>query len=1848
MVEPARSDGIVLESTASKVRIFLLELAEGTSSYRSLHNLTEQVEHQYHGRFIVELLQNAHDALFPLDQDGKSTGRIEIALKDEGDFGALYVANDGNPFSVSNFNHISQLGQSDKDPQESIGNKGIGFRSVLEISSTPQIFSRSSEKSPNFDGFCFGFSPDVIRDLSKPVLSLFHHRSIPQDDLHSSTLREWSDSLAERFRTKVSLQAAAANIGTDAWLEKQLSFLSPYLLPLPLRSTQASPEVAEFASRGFATVIRLPLKGRAAQLLVRSKIEELNGNALLFLDRAAFLTLDSGVNRRELARTTLAATAAKNAGTVVTISDGLESTERHYKVWSRTIVLSEAPISVQAAIKELPGRWPELREARVSIAVAMGDEPEPGTVSVVLPTLVQTGCGAHVSASFFAEMSRTNIDFGAGKELAPTNDAHYNRFLFFEAARLAVSAIASELAGGDTTDARAIIDLLAPLGSDQKAIERWKVLTTQAAGELGADIRTAHWFLADDGWGSLEDISLLPVLKNANLVVDELLREHAVFSAFVSGLRTRAEQIKALSEANGIPVTPNEDDLADTVESIAAALHGKIGIDWNLFWADVIELFNGDLKPLTGKRVLLGNDGQLHTGGSNKETVFFVPIRGGGDDEDFDGASQIKDIPSSLRPFVAFLDESIRVTEEKNNRLQTRTRKLLSDAKLVSQFRREDILRDVLIPRTPSLPVPLSSDKSDLCRDILGLALRLMGHLIGRPSDDPSVKLLQKIAAPSLGGWYALGEAAFGPSWEGTDGNVAFNYLSRVDNEETREAIGRLLLPPSDRMWPGSGDSHIALLRVAGVFDGLRLVAVDPKSWQSSFSANSYAFSLPPMPAGLPESLWTEYRAAVQRIARPAHKSGTYEVQRFYTCPGFSKYSDFNEDTRLAFMEVFLASASRWPQGWETLEVDRVIGNADKLRFTSPLAYRLKVLAWLGIKEGQTVAWFRPSERWHVAALELRGRHWQFAHLKPLPGELANRLDTNSRLKAIIAGLGTSLFDPDIKSGSPALLNALVEAVVRGEVPNWDVFLGQVRAAWRGFEPKAYSDLPKTVLVQRAGSSRVFYFTPSKEDPVCLPDSRRALEALKHFDVPVIAIEADDAKRLAGVFDAKFPGAVIRASGLRPEPLVNGLPWTTIPSTRLRDDATLIWMIPVLLTISAFHGSQSQGTTSKAFRKQVNTCREARLAFVEQIQSGLFLGTEPFTSPLDVPALWLGTTHTLLVGQSAFADLGGVSEALSDLLEREDLEVPIRLMIGTAGLQPSSADILRALEQLKLTEQHYNEAREHWRGDVGHTIELLTPLLTIVSPAANIGRLVELESDEDVISFLDSLPAARLTGQAILQLVHESADMFEFGRNAHVHWGDDVELVQWNAALTLRDQEPLVNREAASEFKTHLASALPALRSVLAYVASTFPKGLTYRAALERLEDLECPAAFANELWEVTFAHTASVVSTFYESLSAPDVVVLALRDAKTVSDLSEKLTPAGVTFDLDPLQVARDNREKLRAALARLQQIGFAWAVNKGDATAGNWETRTTQYTDLLAPYVEESVFTRSWSDRDLIELFRLLPKDNASELFWSSLAEASSLDNLVDLLGLSQETLATAKTRLAEMREEATRRKRVVQVCGGEFDGAEENFASLWQHICLGLPDAALLQLTPVDLASLSSLRDVAARKKRKSPEQKPTSKTKRQYPSKALDELIGLTGEIHAFRMLQQKYGSSVVSASNWVSENSLYVYPDNKVSDGMGCDFLLELEGRICHIEVKASSSDDESFLFGSSEINLALRLAGSSRRRRKETFLILHVSNALSVSPSFQLLPNPYERQYASMFVIDEANARVRYELDRSQ
>jgi hypothetical protein len=110
--------------------------------YAQNKSVAEHTAADYHGRFLIELVQNANDA----HERGQRDGQIDVLLvEDEGDFGTLYVANFGKPFSHDDVVALSRIGMPTKPPGESIGNKGLGFRSVSHVCDAPEIYSQAPE-----------------------------------------------------------------------------------------------------------------------------------------------------------------------------------------------------------------------------------------------------------------------------------------------------------------------------------------------------------------------------------------------------------------------------------------------------------------------------------------------------------------------------------------------------------------------------------------------------------------------------------------------------------------------------------------------------------------------------------------------------------------------------------------------------------------------------------------------------------------------------------------------------------------------------------------------------------------------------------------------------------------------------------------------------------------------------------------------------------------------------------------------------------------------------------------------------------------------------------------------------------------------------------------------------------------------------------------------------------------------------------------------------------------------------------------------------------------------------------------------------------------------------------------------------------------------------------------------------------------------------------------------------------------------------------------------------------------------------------------------------------------------
>jgi hypothetical protein len=140
------SPGRLIEQKARDHIGAYLDTRDRWNAASSLKALADAAAREYEDRFLIELIQNGYDAHDPDKHDGRIAIRLD---RDEGPYGTVYVANGGAPFTESNFDRICEIAQSDKRPGESVGHKGVGFKSVLRVCAWPEIYSGASTRPPS-------------------------------------------------------------------------------------------------------------------------------------------------------------------------------------------------------------------------------------------------------------------------------------------------------------------------------------------------------------------------------------------------------------------------------------------------------------------------------------------------------------------------------------------------------------------------------------------------------------------------------------------------------------------------------------------------------------------------------------------------------------------------------------------------------------------------------------------------------------------------------------------------------------------------------------------------------------------------------------------------------------------------------------------------------------------------------------------------------------------------------------------------------------------------------------------------------------------------------------------------------------------------------------------------------------------------------------------------------------------------------------------------------------------------------------------------------------------------------------------------------------------------------------------------------------------------------------------------------------------------------------------------------------------------------------------------------------------------------------------------------------------
>ncbi|MBB2923758.1 DUF3883 domain-containing protein [Cellulomonas cellasea] len=266
---------LVAHLTGTELDSIRAEVAAGRVAH-TLKSLDERggaqelVRQQYSGRYPFELMQNAADAA----AEAGRMGRVRFHLSAE----ALLVADNGTGFGDEQIESICSLGRSSKSPAKSVGYKGLGFKSVGEITERPQIISAGAR---------FEFDDTrVVREVSALTGQLPAGQRLPTYafpfDVDDAVLGDdgplVAELLAEGYQTVMRLPLRAG-VGRDDVEKHLMDNVAPQLMLFlysleELRLTGTTDEFCAFVTRepdGGAEVVLLEADGTNTEWLVYSR-----------------------------------------------------------------------------------------------------------------------------------------------------------------------------------------------------------------------------------------------------------------------------------------------------------------------------------------------------------------------------------------------------------------------------------------------------------------------------------------------------------------------------------------------------------------------------------------------------------------------------------------------------------------------------------------------------------------------------------------------------------------------------------------------------------------------------------------------------------------------------------------------------------------------------------------------------------------------------------------------------------------------------------------------------------------------------------------------------------------------------------------------------------------------------------------------------------------------------------------------------------------------------------------------------------------------------------------------------------------------------------------------------------------------------------------------------------------------------------------------------------------------------------------------------------------------------------------------------------------------------------------
>ncbi|MER5842036.1 hypothetical protein ABT099_17355 [Streptomyces prasinus] len=1250
----------VIALTRRRIEIYR-DAGETWRFAESLKSVSEDTAQEYEGRTILELVQNGHDALGDADP-----GKIAVLAVPRESGGVLYVANEGAVFAEENFRAITELALSSKAAGEGIGNKGLGFRSVLQLTDWPEIYSKSSPASSDFDGYCFRFA--------RP------------EDVH----------------TLVDDPALAARVIED---------ISPLALPVPADITD--PVLKELAEDGYSTVVRLPLRDRHAWGLAVAQAQDMvNGEAplLLFLDRVAELLVEvrdgSDTSFRHLLSRVERASDLVTAGEADWVREVDLAGAGRYLLARRTLgaeALSEA-VSRSVQAREIDAAWENWHaEAWVAVALRLDEPLTHGRMYTFLPMAegVHAPFPGHAHAPFFTKLARLDI----------SETVALNAFLLDQLAVLTVEL-------GRRIRSQTPHLLAADLVLDLMCWDVPDRLDAALDGRLAAEpIVPLH---GREAWGSLQDSYGWPDGKRSwrALTTEALTRAGADLLTPSVGPARHTRLDKLCKAVLSRPFRPPALLAAEWTETVARSLLGgtePAGQVWADFYSDLSHAFARDQGALRGRRIILTQDMRLRSAlgsrtgsGGQDATVFFHPEPD--DTADGDAVTRVPGDLKALRRRIAFTHPAIT--------WDTAGRGFLERNELVRPYQLDrvfDALDDLL------------SDHSSeaLSRDALTFAFRQY-PLLTQAQRGRLARIPFRLPPADTGRWDRAARCSFSPAW-GTEGARRLErFLAEGGSRIPALAAQRdhWISGPDD--WPApirDRAAYVEFLGALGVCDGLRPGAVGERlgarqGHELRLAGLAADFGLG---SALADTWSADVRSGWTRFQHP------YTLYEFTHAPahleGAAEVAGLGPAARREFAELLMHGLRTWGEELFTVTVHRpTYSFKDAHPWPTPLSSYLRGMAWLPVEEPDGPSFVTPRRAWFSTDGELP------AFVPALPLSTRRLLSDRGVVERMLR-LGLRRWDDPQHAGAAVkqLADVLDKGDVpeylsvsfkRHCERAWSNIVRTGRWPWT-------PDEEVRLVVSRAHTLGTF--SPSSDEaPVIVCDEtdplKEALIEPAGHPVLVAPAESGDAVvHLAGANGLRAQRTSATHVQVRHR---DGAPIT--PSgqaavfTKGRE-----WLVTVVALAMELKSGAFVRRSERGLRAALERLRALRVVHADDVEitvSGTPAEPPPSTRALPLP----DDEHpTVVVWRSdeGWDELQAATPAVAQLLGRPWLQDALELVLvklerSFGGGSPTLVDDGVLAAALDTTEAKVAEIRRNLTGDVQDTVRLLRPVLACLAADA--------------------------------------------------------------------------------------------------------------------------------------------------------------------------------------------------------------------------------------------------------------------------------------------------------------------------------------------------------------------------------------------------------------------------------------------------------------------------------------------------------------------------------------------------